>query len=94
MFGLPYVQGRSPLSLPNPKGCIRTGFSHHNGLISLSMMGYDLILINDIPENISWRRVMGDLLRKDFSDNKKKLEEESFSSLLDITSLELREKCH
>ena len=37
---------------------------------------------------------MGDLLRKDFSDNKKKLEEESFSSLLDITSLELREKCH
>ena len=58
------------------------------------MMGYDLILINDIPENISWRRVMGDLLRKDFSDNKKKLEEESFSSLLDITSLVLREKCH
>ena len=50
------------------------------------MMGYDLILINDIPENISWGRVMGDLLRKDFSDNKKKLEEESFSSLLEITS--------
>ena len=73
---------------------MRTGFSHHNGLISLSMMGYDLIWINEIPENISWGRVLKGLLRKDFSDNKKKLEEESLSSLLDITSLELREKCH
>ena len=58
------------------------------------MMGYDLIWINEIPENISWGRVLKGLLRKDFSDNKKKLEEESLSSLLDITSLELREKCH
>ena len=87
-----FREGVPCLSLP-PRDGIRTGFRHHNGLIFLSMMGSDLILINDSPENISWGMVVGNLLRKDFSDNKKRLQEENISSLLDITSLEPREKC-
>lgn len=62
------VQERKSCIHPNPRDCIRTGFSQHNGLTSLSMVGCDLIPINDTQGEIFWGE--GELLRKGFLDNK------------------------